>query len=141
MPSPFSTHHPWFHYRLVLLLSLVVLVPVGYLIRFRGPAPEWVKDSVGSIAYEVFWVALVLFLYPRLSVMRVAIAIFLITCSLEVLQLWQAPWWLTIRATVPGRLVFGNTFSWSDFPAYAIGSLVGWGWVQSLRSSQGGITS
>jgi hypothetical protein len=45
--------------------------------------------------------------------------------SVEVSQLYHAPWIDAIRATIPGKLVLGNTFHWPDLPAYAVGIAIG----------------
>jgi len=116
--------------------------PLGYWVRFaEEPGPVWLHDALGSVAYEVFWILLLVFWMPTLSPLWAAIpvgtakpnAICIATCALEVLQLWQHPVLLAMRATLIGRLVLGNTFTWTDFPAYFVGSAVGWGWVRSLR--------
>jgi Protein of unknown function (DUF2809) len=120
-------------YRLSLLLSAGAAVILGYLVRFHGPGPEWLNDGLGSVAYEMFWIVLVLFCFPKASPLKVSIGVFAITCGLEVLQLWKPPFLETLRATLPGRLVLGNTFSWTDFPAYMIGSGLGYGWSEMLR--------
>jgi len=54
------------------------------------------------------------------------------TCGLEFLQLWQPPFLQAARATLPGRMVLGNSFTWSDFPSYFAGSFLGWVWVRWL---------
>ncbi len=114
-------------YRLAVLSSMLVIVPVGYWVRFaQEPGPPWVHDALGSVAYEVFWVLLLVFSWPRVSPRWAAIAVCLATCGLEFLQLWQHPVLQAMRATVVGRLVLGNTFTWTDFPAYVIGSTIGW---------------
>lgn len=126
--------------RLFLLLSLVILVPLGYWVRFYGPIPERWNDALGSVVYEIVWILLVLFIRPRWSPLWVAVGVCGLTCGLEVLQLWQPPFLQTWRATLPGRLVLGNTFTWSDFPAYGVGSGAGWLWGRSLltkRASKG----
>lgn len=56
-----------------------------------------------------------------------------LTCAVEFLQAWQAPWLMSLRNTVPGRLVLGTHFSWLDFPPYAAGGLVSWLLLRSLR--------
>jgi Protein of unknown function (DUF2809) len=116
----------------VLLLSLIVMVPIGYWVRFLAPGPEWLSDALGSIAYEIFWVLLFVLLLPKSSPLWIAVGVFLATCGIEVLQLWRSPLLEAARATLPGRLVLGNSFTWSDFPTYAIGSFLGWVWVRSL---------
>lgn len=128
-----NTHQKLTRYRLSLLLSAGAAVVLGYLVRFYGPGPEWLNDGLGSVAYEIFWIVLVLFCFPKASPLKVSIGVFAITCGLEVLQLWKQPFLETLRATLPGRLVLGNTFSWDDFPAYGIGSGFGYGMGKTLR--------
>lgn len=99
----------------------------------QEPGPAWLHDALGSVAYELFWILLVVLFFPTVSARWVAIAVCVATCGLEVLQLWQHPILQAMRATLVGRLVLGNTFTWSDFPAYVVGSALGWLWVRSLR--------
>lgn len=40
---------------------------------------------------------------------------------IEILQLYNAPWLNALRATLPGRLVLGNGFLFSDLATYFIG--------------------
>lgn len=134
-PVPFSGWSPLARYRLWLVLSLVVVVPLGYGVRFAGDA--WWNDVLGSIAYEVFWVLLGAALWPKLPLRWVAVGVCLVTMAIEGLQLWQNPVYLAIRATFLGRLVLGNTFLWSDFPPYVVGSWVGWAWARSLKQEWG----
>lgn len=134
MSSPISPNQTLWRYRIALLMSMAVIVPLGFLVRFSSDfLPEWLNDSLGSVAYEIFWILLVLFLYPRAIPLWVAIAVFLITCGLEFLQLWQPPWLQAARTTLIGRLLLGNTFTRSDFLAYGVGSGLGWGVVRSLQ--------
>jgi Protein of unknown function (DUF2809) len=121
-------------YRLAILLSLIAIAPIGYWVRFsKFLDAAWLHDALGSVAYEIFWILLWVLLIPKVLPSRAAIAVCLATCAIEFLQLWQPAWLQALRATLPGRLVLGNTFSWADFPAYAIGSLAGWGWISGLR--------
>jgi glycopeptide antibiotics resistance protein len=125
----------YLRYRIALLVSLAIILPLGYWVRFsQDPLPEWLNDALGSVAYEIFWVLLVLLVFPKLSPWRVALGVCLVTIAIEFLQLWQAPFLQAARATLPGRLVLGNTFSGKDFPAYLVGSGLGWLWGRSLRN-------
>jgi len=49
-----------------------------------------------------------------------------ITCSIECLQLWHPLFLESIRSTFIGGTLIGTTFSWWDFPHYAIGCCVSW---------------
>jgi hypothetical protein len=55
-----------------------------------------------------------------------------ITCVLEILQLWHPPILEAMRDTWIGRLLLGSTFSWWDFPHYVLGSILGWLWLKKL---------
>jgi hypothetical protein len=133
MASSQAQRHRLFKYRIALLVNLVAIVPLGYGVRFSGAGPAWLNDALGSIAYEVFWILLVALLFPKASPVWVAVGVCLATCGVEFLQLWQTPWLQALRATLPGRLVLGNTFTWSDFPACLVGSGLGWLWLRSLH--------
>ncbi|OPX24613.1 MAG: hypothetical protein B1H05_04835 [Candidatus Cloacimonas sp. 4484_140] len=55
----------------------------------------------------------------------IATAVFLITCVLEFTQLWKPEFLEILRENFLVRTVIGNSFTWSDFPYYVIGSLIG----------------
>jgi hypothetical protein len=118
--------------RLIFFVNLLAIVPLGYIVRFSHILPEYFHDAGGSIAYEIFWILLVLFIYPLANRRSTAIWVCLGSCAIELLQLYQPPWLQSLRATLPGRLVLGTSFAWSDFPAYFVGSYLGWLWVRWL---------
>lgn len=121
-------------YRRILALSLVGITLLGLIGKFySGPGHSWVNNSFGGIPYEIFWMLLIAYLWPHLSALWVAVGVLVATCGLEVLQLWQPLWLQAIRATLPGRLILGNSFSWSDFLYYIIGCGLGWLWLRSLQ--------
>lgn len=130
MASPLSPHHHFFKYRLALLISMGMIVPLGYVVRFYQGGQGWLNDALGSIAYEIFWILLVVFLSPQVSLLGTAVGVCLVTCGVEFIQLWQTPFLQATRATFFGRLILGNTFSWSDFPSYFVGSFLGWIWTR-----------
>jgi Protein of unknown function (DUF2809) len=117
-------------YRLRMLGSAIALVPLGYFIRFHGSAPEWLNDALGSVIYEMFWITLFSGILPKIAPLKIAMTVGLTTSALEFLQLWHPPLLQIARATLPGRLVLGTTFSWLDFPAYLGGSTLGYLWTQ-----------
>ncbi len=134
MTAPFSPQHRFFSYRLALLISIVVLVPLGLMVKFyRGPGQAWLNNSFGGVPYEIFWILLFVFISPQISPTKASVGVCIATCLLEFLQLWQPSFLQAIRATLIGRLVLGNTFQWSDFPYYFIGSFFGWAWVRVIQ--------
>jgi Protein of unknown function (DUF2809) len=122
----------YLRHRLLFLINILAIVPLGYIIRFGHIFPQFISDAGGSIAYELFWILLVLAISPRANIRTTVISVCLVSCAIEFLQLYQPPWLQAIRATLPGRLVLGTTFSWADFPPYFIGSSLGLLWVYYL---------
>jgi glycopeptide antibiotics resistance protein len=122
----------FYRQRLVFLVNILAIVPLGYAIRFSHILPEYFHDAGGSIAYQILLMLLVLFIYPPANLRLTAIWACGVSCAIELLQLYQPPWLQAIRATWAGRLILGTTFLWSDFPAYFVGSYLGWLWVRWL---------
>jgi hypothetical protein len=116
--------------RAIFCLSILAIVPLGYVIRFNHILPEYIRDAGGSIAYELFWILSILVIYPAANRRLTALWVCLGTCGIELLQLYQPPWLQAIRATLPGRLILGTSFSSLDFPPYVIGSYLGYLWVR-----------
>ena len=112
-----------------ILIALVVVIVLGLAAKnYTGPGHWWVNDwGPASVAYVVFFMLVVFFIFPRPSAAtRIAVIVFLVTCLLEVLQLWQPAWLQTFRSSTPGAALLGTTFSLWDFPAYAVGAILGW---------------
>ena len=62
----------------------------------------------------------------------IAGTVLIATCGLEFLQLWHPPFLQLVRHTVLGAIVLGISFTWTDFPYYIVGALVGWLWIRWL---------
>ena len=113
-------------YRLRLLVALLVVTPLGFGTKFyAGPGASWMRHHAGGVVYEIFWILLVLWVWPRLSPLRVASGVFVVTCALEILQLWHPAPLEWVRGAFLGRALIGSTFSAGDFPHYVAGSALG----------------
>ena len=113
--------------------SLLVTVPVGVYTKFyQGPAADWVNNSLGGVFYEIFWCLLVFLIVPKARAWLIALAVLLVTCTLEFMQLWHPAVLTSLRGSFLGATLLGTTFSWSDFPYYFVGSAFGWFWLSSL---------
>lgn len=118
------------------VVSLFVIVPVGVYTKFyQGPAAEWVSNSLGGVFYEIFWCLLVFLIVPYARTWVMAVAVLLLTCMLEFMQLWNPAALTYVRSFILGAALIGTTFSWSDFPYYFAGSAIGWLWISSLQSN------
>lgn len=113
--------------RIITIILLVLIVPIGFYTKvYSGPANIWVNNSLGGFFYEVFWILVVFFLWPKLKPLIIAFGVFMLTCIIEFLQLWHPPILEAIRDTFIGKTVLGNSFNTADFPYYFLGSLCGY---------------
>ncbi len=112
--------------RRTLLTALLILIPIGFATKlYTGPGAWWCNRYAGGILYEMFWILVVLAVWPRFRPVGVATGVFVITSFLEALQLWKPPLLEAVRSTFLGRTTIGTTFDWWDFPHYAIGCIAG----------------
>jgi len=130
MPSPvFST-------RVRIVLSLLVVTPVGFYFKlYSGLAQDWFNNYGAGVLYVVFWCLVLFFFFPRREMIsKIALGVFVATCFLEVLQLWHPAILEQIRSTFLGSAIIGTTFVWWDFPHYILGCTIGWFWIRILSS-------
>jgi hypothetical protein len=117
------------------LYAVVALAVVACGLLWRSgliPLPQWLSKYGG----DALWALMVFvgfgFLLPRAPTWVVAPLALSFSWGVEFSQLYHAPWIDAVRASIPGRLVLGNTFNWPDLPAYAVGIALGalaeWRW-------------
>lgn len=106
--------------------AFVVVVLLGLASR-RFPSP--ISEVFGKYPGDSLWALMVYlgwaFCKPGASIITIVALAFTTSCLVEFSQLYQAPWINAIRATKPGHLILGSTFSWPDIAAYAVGVLIG----------------
>lgn len=115
-----------------LYVLLVIAVVAAGLFWRSGivPLPHWLSNHGG----DALWALMVFvgfgLLLPRASTVTLTLLALGVAWGVECSQLYHAPWIDALRATIPGRLVLGNTFCWADLIAYAVGvgggALVEW---------------
>jgi hypothetical protein len=119
--------------RVLYALLAIAVVAAGLLWRSGLiPLPQWLSNNGG----DALWALMVFvgfgFMLPRASTVFVAVLALAFAWGVEFSQLYHAPWLDAIRATIPGKLVLGNTFNWPDLLAYAAGIALGavaeWRW-------------
>ncbi len=130
----------FFRRRLWVIVSLCVVTPLGLWLWgwYRGPWRIWVNYYATGAIYEVFWCLVVFLFRPRgKDAVKIAAGVFIATCILEVLQLWEAGFLESIRATFVGKALIGTSFVWWQFPYYVAGSLAGLLWLKMLGREAG----
>jgi hypothetical protein len=108
----------------------VAVVAVGLLWRSSLiPLPPDLSNYGGDALWALMVYVGFGFLFPRASTLTLALLALTFAWGVEFSQLYHAPWIDAVRATLPGRLVLGNTFNWPDLLAYALGVGLG-AWVE-----------
>ena len=120
----------WRHF-----VSLAVIVPIGFYgkLAYRGPAADWVRNSLGGAFYVIFWCLVFSFLLPAVRTSRIVVWVLAATCCLEFLQAWHPAFLEFLRSFFVGRTILGSSFDWFDFPYYFIGAGMAWIWLRALR--------
>src|SRR5579859_4177267 len=95
----------------VALVGIVILLGLASR-KFAWLLPDLLHKNTGDFLWAVMVFFLFGLLFPRLSTFRIAMLAALFSVCIEVGKFYHAPWLDAVRATVPGRLVFGYTFSW-----------------------------
>lgn len=120
--------------RILIIISLLIIVPLGLLTKvYTGVAQNWVNNYAGAILYEIFWCLFFFWFFPsKEAIVKIPWVVFLVTCAIEVAQLWFKLIPAPIRTSLIWKLLFGSTFVWWDFPHYALGSWLGWLWLSKI---------
>ena len=116
---------------LLIFSSLAIVVPLGLFSKtYTGVGREWINDYSGDILYEIFWCLFLFWFFPRkAAISKIAFGVFIVTCAIEICQLWFYFVPSPIRSSLIWKLLLGSTFVWWDFPHYALGSFLGWLWM------------
>jgi Protein of unknown function (DUF2809) len=128
MPPPRS--------RVACAIALMLVIAAGLGSRVFGRAlPEVVATYAGDTLYATMVFVVLGILAPRWSTARLALTALALSCAIEVSQLYHAPWIDAIRRTLPGALVLGCGFLWSDLVCYAAGVALGAGAEAATRAA------
>ena len=113
-------------YRLsnAFILAIVVILGLGSK-AYSGWGQAWINGYSGDVLYEVFWIWLAGFLWPKQRVWVIALAVLSVTIAIEFSQLIPFP--ATWKAHIVWRFLLGTHFTWWDLPYYGLGCLLG-GW-------------
>lgn len=105
------------------LLSRSALVPPGTILALYG----------GDTLWALMVYLLVRGLGPQQALLRSAGIAALFSYAIEFSQLYHAGWIDALRRTLPGRLVLGSGFLWSDLLCYTVGIAIGAGAEWAIR--------
>jgi hypothetical protein len=112
--------------RLAYAIGLVLIIAAGLLLRSDIlPLSSFTAKYGGVALWALAAFAVFGFLFIRVSTSQLALISIAFAWSIELLQLYHAPWIDSIRATSAGHWILGSTFNAPDLVAYAIGITVG----------------
>jgi hypothetical protein len=102
-------------------ILIIAIIITGLLSRKSTMIPLW----TGDVLYALMMYFIVRFIFLQKSSRLIFLLSLSICVAIELSQLLHADWINTIRATLPGRLILGQGFLWSDLTAYAVGAALG----------------
>src|SRR4051812_46220333 len=97
-----------FKLRLFYLLCVLLTIVIGLLSRALTAVPLF----IGDILWALMVYFIVRFLFIKKPVKFVVTWSLLFCYGIEFSQLYKAPWVGSLRHTLFGRLVLGDTFLW-----------------------------
>jgi hypothetical protein len=113
--------------RTVDVILIILITPLGFATKFySGPAAGFVHHYLGGVLYVIFWMLVLDLIFVKMKPIKTAWIIFLLTSLVEFLQLWHPPFLETLRRHFLGATLLGTTFTWFDFPWYAVGAVLGY---------------
>lgn len=62
--------------------------------------------------------------WPEAAIWQLGLLAVSFCYAVELSQLIEVPWLDQIRGTLPGRLILGSGFLWSDLACYAVGVIL-----------------
>ena len=105
----------------VVYFSLVcVVILLGLISRQLSFVPLF----IGDLLWAVMMFFIVRFIFPERAPMLIVFISLILCYAVEISQLYQAEWINSIRQTLPGRLILGQGFLWSDIVSYTLGILL-----------------
>lgn len=104
------------------LITILLTICVGITARKLSVCfPDWINFWLGDALYAFMMFFIMAFVLVRRSPRVVAVIALTICYCIEMSQLWQGGWINNIRQTLPGKLILGQGFLWSDLVAYLVG--------------------
>lgn len=107
-----------------LILSIIVMI-LGLLSRGIDNLPQIISAYSGDILWALMIFLLMAFIFNKSSSRFIISMAIIFSYSVEISQLYHAPWIDSIRGTTLGPLILGYGFLWSDLVCYTIGITIG----------------
>jgi len=98
---------------------------LGLLSRKISGLPKIIELYSGDILWALMVFLIIAFIFNKKSTIFIISWAIIFSYSIEISQLYHAPWIDSIRNTTLGGLILGFGFLWSDLICYTIGIIIG----------------
>lgn len=103
----------------MVLTALTITLGLG---SRRPGAPALVQAYAGDVLWGVLFFLLYASIWPKRATVVLGAYALVTTELIELSELYQAPWIVTLRASKLGGLLLGHVFSWSDVVCVFVGT-------------------
>lgn len=111
--------------RLLYLILTIIVMILGLLSRKISGLPKIIELYSGDILWALMVFLIIAFIFNKKSTIFIISWAIIFSYSIEISQLYHAPWIDSIRNTTLGGLILGFGFLWSDLICYTIGIIIG----------------
>ena len=111
--------------RVIYLILIVITIILGLLSRKVSGLPEIASAYSGDVLWAMMVFFIIAFIFNNKSTIFIISWAIIFSYSIEISQLYHAPWIDTIRNTTLGAFVLGFGFLWSDLVCYTVGVITG----------------
>jgi hypothetical protein len=108
----------------IILIALVCLLGIGSG-RYAHVLPGFIAAFAGDTLWAFMACLCIGSVLPRQSTWTVATLAMAFSITVELSQLYDAPWIDAMRKTTIGGLILGFGFLWSDLTCYSVGVGIG----------------
>ena len=98
---------------------------LGLLSRKISGLPKIIELYSGDILWALMVFLIIAFIFNKKPTIFTISWAIIFSYSIEISQLYHAPWIDAIRNTTLGGLILGFGFLWSDLICYTIGIIIG----------------
>ena len=124
--------------RVKLFFLLLLVLAAGLFSRSEHASvlPVFVQTYAGDTLWALALYIFLTFISPSAGSKELMMLSVIVAFSIEFSQLYQAEWINSLRNTVPGGLILGFGFKWSDLVCYSAGIFIGF-LFDSLKRTPG----
>lgn len=113
---------PYHRNRLHYFIYIIIVISLGLLSRTRI-IPELIYPYLGDFLYAIMFYFIIAFLLNKSPSKTILIISVLICYLIELQQILDYDWLVSIRKTTIGSLTLGHGFLWSDMVSYTFGGI------------------